>query len=134
MVLLVLEFGSYGVLVAERSDPAATIKTAQDAIWYSYVTITTVGYGDFVPYTLTGRIVGAIIMTFGIGTIAVVIGYFAKRLVEGREEGDADKKTTIDADELMRHQQEIEKSIRELNEKMSRIEQQMALRQQEDGK
>lgn len=138
VIFLVLEFGSYGVLVAERSDPSATIKTTQDAIWYSYVTITTVGYGDFVPYTLAGRVIGSIIMTMGIGTYAILIGYFARRLVVGRKEREeekaAEKMVTIDAEEMTRHQQEMEKSIKELSEKLGHIEQQIAQRQQDDRK
>ena len=45
----------------------SNIKTAEDAIWWSYVTITTVGYGDKFPITTEGRIIGAILMTTGVG-------------------------------------------------------------------
>ena len=42
------------------------INTFWDAVWYSVVTMTTVGYGDIVPKTILGRIAGMIIMLAGI--------------------------------------------------------------------
>ncbi len=43
----------------------------KNALWYSFVTITTVGYGDLSPVTEGGRIVGIIIMIFGIGILGL---------------------------------------------------------------
>ncbi len=54
MGILVLEFGSLAVLRAEETNPDANIKTASDAIWYTMVTISTVGYGDRYPTTNCG--------------------------------------------------------------------------------
>ena len=58
LMILVLEFGSMGVLVAERSSPDANITNASDAVWWAYISITTVGYGDKYPVTNAGRLVG----------------------------------------------------------------------------
>lgn len=41
----------------------------QDALWWSFVTTTTVGYGDLSPVTGLGRIVAAVLMLVGIGLI-----------------------------------------------------------------
>jgi voltage-gated potassium channel len=46
MVLLVLEFGGVAVVYLESSSPDANITNASDAVWWAFVTITTVGYGD----------------------------------------------------------------------------------------
>ena len=51
MVTLIIESGAFLVLQAERASPDANILTAADAIWWAYVTITTVGYGDQFPVT-----------------------------------------------------------------------------------
>jgi len=49
MVILIIEAGSFLVLQAESASPSANILTAGDAMWWAYVTITTVGYGDSSP-------------------------------------------------------------------------------------
>lgn len=76
-ILLLIEFGSIGVLVAEKGAPDANILTASEAIWWTFVSITTVGYGDYYPVTNPGRIVGVITLTVGVGLFGVVTGYLA---------------------------------------------------------
>ena len=63
LVLCVLEFGSLAVLKAESTSPNANITNAADAIWWVYVTITTVGYGDRFPVTNWGRIIRIVVRT-----------------------------------------------------------------------
>ena len=63
---LMVVFSSIAILQFEK-DINSNIKTAEDAIWWSYVTITTVGYGDKFPITTEGRIIGSILMTTGVG-------------------------------------------------------------------
>jgi voltage-gated potassium channel len=77
LILVVLEFGSIGVLMAESGDPNANIKTASDALWWVYVSITTVGYGDRYPVTNLGRMVGVFTLTVGVGLFGVVTAYIA---------------------------------------------------------
>jgi len=47
------------------------------AMWWSISTLTTVGYGDVVPVTVAGRLVGAMVMLFGLGMFALPIGIMA---------------------------------------------------------
>jgi len=77
LIVLVLEFGGILVLIAERSNPDANITTPSDAVWWAFVTITTVGYGDKYPTTNAGRIVGVLVMTTGVGLFGVLTGYLA---------------------------------------------------------
>lgn len=77
LVLCVLEFGSLAMLAAERTSPDANIANASDAIWWAYVTITTVGYGDRFPVTNWGRIIGVIVMTAGVGLFGTLSGFLA---------------------------------------------------------
>lgn len=77
LVLCVLEFGALGMLSAERTSPDANITDASDAIWWAYVTITTVGYGDRYPVTNWGRIIGILVMTAGVGLFGTLSGFLA---------------------------------------------------------
>lgn len=64
--------GSYGVWLAERHAHGANIVNFGDAIWWGFTTISTVGYGDFAPVTILGRILAVGIMMGGILVIGVV--------------------------------------------------------------
>lgn len=66
ITLLVVIFSSISILMVETV-PSSNIKTAEDAIWWSLVTVTTVGYGDKFPVTTEGRIIGVLLMFVGVG-------------------------------------------------------------------
>jgi voltage-gated potassium channel len=79
-------FCSIGILQLEKDVPGSNIKTAEDALWWSYVTITTVGYGDRYPVTSEGRILAAILMTVGVGLFGTFTAYVASWFVAKKEE------------------------------------------------
>jgi voltage-gated potassium channel len=51
-----------------------TFGSFMDAVWYCVVTVSTIGYGDLVPRTLAGRIIGMLLMISGISLAALFIG------------------------------------------------------------
>jgi voltage-gated potassium channel len=75
--LLVLVLGSIAISVIEPDAPDSNIKTAGDAFWWAFVTITTVGYGDRYPVTNAGRVIGMITMAVGIGIFGVLTSYLS---------------------------------------------------------
>jgi voltage-gated potassium channel len=77
MVLLVLEFGSMFVTYFEQQSPDANITTGGDAVWWAFVSITTVGYGDQFPVTDGGRIAAFFVLATGVGLFGVLSGYLA---------------------------------------------------------
>lgn len=87
MVLLVLEFGGVAVVYLESSSPDANITNASDAVWWAFVTITTVGYGDQYPVTNNGRLLGMLVMVLGVGLFGVLTGFLANRFLTPQEEG-----------------------------------------------
>jgi voltage-gated potassium channel len=70
------------VLDSERHAPGATITTFGNALWWAFVTITTVGYGDFTPITETGRLIAVGLMVGGIAMLGVVTATLASWIVE----------------------------------------------------
>jgi voltage-gated potassium channel len=80
-MMVVLVFASVLVLQFEGNDPNGNIKTGGEALWWGWVTMTTVGYGDFYPVTTGGRIVGAIVMLTAIGIIGALASILAAVLV-----------------------------------------------------
>lgn len=86
IAILMLIFSAIAILQVEK-DPASNIKTAEDAVWWAYVTITTVGYGDRYPVTTEGRIIAAGLMTTGVGLFGVFTAYVASLFVApGKED------------------------------------------------
>lgn len=85
IAVLMLIFSSLAILQVEDS-PNSNIKTAEDAIWWSYTTITTVGYGDKYPVTTEGRIIAGLLMTVGVGLFGTFTGLLASWFVKGNNE------------------------------------------------
>ncbi len=83
--ILMIIFSSIAILQFEK-DINSNIKTAEDAIWWSYVTITTVGYGDKYPITTEGRIIGAILMTTGVGIFGTFTALVSSWFIQKNED------------------------------------------------
>ena len=88
LMLLVLEFGGLAMLAVESQSAEANITDASDAVWYVYVTITTVGYGDQYPVTNLGRLIGIIIMTVGVGLFGTITAFLANFFIKPEEDDD----------------------------------------------
>ncbi|MEG0296688.1 MAG: ion channel [Clostridium sp.] len=74
-----------------------------DAIWWSFVTFTTVGYGDVTLYTSFGRIVGVVLMILGIGVIGVLTSTIAVMMFFG---GKSRKEKTTYRQEIVENARE----------------------------
>jgi voltage-gated potassium channel len=81
MTLLVLTVASVLVLQFESQSPNANIQSGGDSLWYSVVTLTTVGYGDRYPVTPGGRITAVFIMFMGVGIIGALASILSSVLV-----------------------------------------------------
>jgi voltage-gated potassium channel len=85
ITLLIVIFSSISILIVEKS-PDSNITTAEDAIWWALVTVTTVGYGDKYPVTTEGRLIAVILMFTGVGLFGVFTGYISSLFVNNRKE------------------------------------------------
>ncbi len=74
-ILLTVYLLLVGLLaLIETSDPESKIRSYGDALWYSLVTISTVGYGDMTPHTIEGKFLGLIFVFGSVGVFAAMIG------------------------------------------------------------
>ena len=96
--LLLIVFCSVAVLKFE-DNPESNIKSAEDAIWWAFTTITTVGYGDRYPTSPEGRFIAGILMCAGVGLFGTFSGFLAAWFIAPEEkdieEGIADLRKEI---------------------------------------
>lgn len=91
-VAILIWIVSLAELEAERHAPGATIVSFGDAVWWAFVTITTVGYGDYTPVTITGRFIAVGLMAGGIAILGVVTATVSSWIIEraagGRDDAE----------------------------------------------
>ncbi|GGU85204.1 ion transporter [Streptomyces litmocidini] len=88
-VVGLMMFGSLAVLHVERDAPHGNIKTLGDAVWWSFTTMTTVGYGDHAPTTGLGRVLAVGLMLSGIALLGVVTANIAAWFISRFDRDDA---------------------------------------------
>ena len=81
LLLLVLVVGSFLFFIVETSvNPE--VPNYESAMWYAIVSMTTVGYGDIVPITFAGRIIGIIMILSGMGYLSLVTATLAYSFID----------------------------------------------------
>ncbi len=115
---LILFVGALAALDAEREQDGANITTFGDALWWAITTVTTVGYGDRYPITVTGRFVAAGLMLSGIALLGVVTASLASWLLSKIREVEEAIDAANDAD-IAALAQEIRELRREIAEMRS---------------
>ncbi len=121
LLLLVLIIGSLLFFLVERGvNPEVT--SYESAIWYSLVSMTTTGYGDIVPITLPGQIIGVIIILTGMGYVSLVTATLAFSFIElfrkaSRKASDKLEKSVKGLENTMdRHDEKIDKVLKRMDE------------------
>ena len=77
-----LILASSGIYLVEKDAQPEKFGSIPQAMWWSIVTLTTVGYGDVYPVTTLGKIFGSVIIILGIGTVALPSGILASAFSE----------------------------------------------------
>ncbi|MBV7314692.1 ion transporter [Shewanella sp. NIFS-20-20] len=117
-MLTILTLSSLLILVMESGEPGANIITAQDALWWSLVTVSTVGYGDFYPVTSGGHVIGAIVIICGVSFFGVISGYMASVFVSSNDSDKEDFQQDI--------RQELYATIARLEQNQTAMMEQLA--------
>ena len=113
-LVLVLN-GAIIVYLLERHAPGSNIHTLGESLWWSVTTVTTVGYGDYVPVTTAGRVTACFIMGTGLLTLAVITAQVASSFVS-QEPSQA-------PDNLPAQPATPGTTLSELDQRLARIEQ-----------
>jgi len=79
--MLALFAASASVLIFEAHAPGSNIHTAEQAVWWAFVTVATVGYGDYYPVTFAGHITGVLLMVVGVGIFGVISAFLAHTFI-----------------------------------------------------
>jgi voltage-gated potassium channel len=80
--------GAFSISIVEN-------KSFSDSLWWSFVTTTTVGYGDISPATNAGRIIASILMLVGIGFVGMLTGTIATYFLNDKRKDKAYKAEVI---------------------------------------
>lgn len=82
MVSVLLIIASLLIYNAEHDVQPDIFQNAFSGIWWAVATLTTVGYGDIYPVTVTGKIIAAVIAILGIGMVAIPTGILSAGFIE----------------------------------------------------
>ncbi|MHB0777503.1 ion transporter [Halomonas sp. WWR20] len=127
MTILLVAFGALTMLLVEGPNPESSIDTAEEALWWAFVTITTVGYGDYYPVTSLGRLVAALLMIGGVGLFGSFAAYVSSLFVH--DQGNQESRQHKADREMIRH---LHGQLTILTEEVRALRAEMANRPRDD--
>lgn len=92
------------------------IETPLDGLWWAWVTITTVGYGDIVPVSNAGRVFASILILMGIGLVSVLTATISALFIQQDEE--AQNQRLIEQEQRI---QDLEEQLRRMESKLDQV-------------
>jgi voltage-gated potassium channel len=103
-----------GVIVS-RIDPS--IGTVWDGMWWAWVTMATVGYGDVVPHNAAGRLFGSLLILFGVVLLSLLTANLAAFFIGS------------DVEKVERDEKEADRMLKDISARLVRIERLLEERQ-----
>ncbi|EXF45101.1 ion transporter [Pseudomonas sp. BAY1663] len=128
--MLLVAFGAITMLLVEAPNPESSINTPEEALWWAFVTVTTVGYGDFYPVTSLGRIVAVMLMVSGVGLFGSFAAYIGSLFVADKSEEDS-REQQADREVMNRLLVQVESLTREVQSLRAQLHDTPALRDRE---
>lgn len=120
ILIILIVTASSGIYLVENQAQPDVFESIPKSMWWAVVTLTTVGYGDVIPITTTGKILGAVITILGVGLAALPAGILAtglaNELSQRREELEQRFKEILLEDDidLVKNQLKIEEMRKEI--------------------
>jgi voltage-gated potassium channel len=111
LIVFTIVVGGGAVFVAVEHNQDLSI---WDGLWWAAETVTTVAYGDIYPTTALGRIVATVVMTAGIGFVALLTGALAQRFLYGETDATASESHT--------EQEDVAKKLEELSLQIAKLQ------------
>ena len=111
-----------GTIIA-AIDPA--IATPWDGIWWAWVTVTTVGYGDIVPESPQGKVFGALLMLLGLSMFSLITANFSAFLITREEEEVVQKEEILlqKGEAVVGEEKRAIAKLEEIEHRLERLEQ-----------
>lgn len=101
-----------------------TVATPWDGIWWAWVTVTTVGYGDIVPTTPAGKLFGALLILLGVGLFSLMTASFSSFFI-GRDVSKVEQEIEKDVGRVEQEEMDIRATIDRVGKSLSQIEARM---------
>lgn len=95
LVAMALTISSALMILSVETAERSNIKTGYDALWWTLTTVTTVGYGDFYPVTIKGRMIGAVVMVGGIALYATLTAFISAKIMDLHQKHERDEVDAI---------------------------------------
>lgn len=110
-----------GTLIA-GIDPG--IDTAWDGIWWAWVTVSTVGYGDIVPESPAGKIFGAVLILLGLGLFSLLTANFSAFFISREEDKVLEKEEELirEEDILIRREHAAAAKLDAIEGRLAKLE------------
>ncbi len=119
LLTVLITIGATSILFVEGQVENANIHTAGDALWWVFVTISTVGYGDYYPVTTLGRIIAIGIIICGVGLFGMVAGLISSVISDPQhEKAQQEKEHRKEWREMLANQQVLLARLERLEAKL----------------
>jgi voltage-gated potassium channel Kch len=102
------------VTLIDRED----FPTFGTGVWWAIVTLATVGYGDVVPHTAWGRVVGSVVIVFGVTFISFLIATVTSYFIAAQQERAALEERKL----RIAEEKETRELLRRLDQRLAAIE------------
>ncbi|WP_417617252.1 ion transporter [Oceanisphaera sp.] len=122
ILLVVLGGSAIAILMTEAGHEGSNIVTAEDAIWWALVTISTVGYGDYYPVSTAGRIISAVVIFTGVSIFAGISGLVASTLLTPKAE-EAEKQQKANQ---LQYRQDVKTQLGALQQEVGQLREEIS--------